>query len=176
MTGIPESYEITLGNDWAGKRYADIAGNYKLHRFDKTCVDDGYLIYKHKGPSYNSDFYLLNVTDSWIVVEYSWRSDVWNGNILLKRPINDTSSFAPEDVWYFSYDSVAGKQYIEDTNIKIRYPHSPTPDKEKTDIVIFSLCGVAGVLLLLALTAFKMDWFPGAKKSISKWLRPILCF
>ena len=135
MTGIPESYEITLGNDWAGKRYADIAGNYKLHRFDKTCVDDGYLIYKHKGPSYNSDFYLLNVTDS-----------------------------------------VAGKQYIEDTNIKIRYPHSPTPDKEKTDIVIFSLCGVAGVLLLLALTAFKMDWFPGAKKSISKWLRPILCF
>merc|ERR1711982_285290 len=93
--------------------------------------------------------------------------DLWDGDILLKRPINqhETSLIAPEDGWYFSYDAVGGKKYIQDTGIRVAQPSSP-----KTVAVVCSLFGLLAAILLSAFAVFKMGLFPVFKKSLIKQL------
>ena len=80
--------------------------------------DDGFLIYKHTG-IIQYRYYLLNVTNSWIVVEKIYGKDLWDGDVLLRRPIKRRSLIAPKDGWYFSYDAADGKHYVLDSNIKV---------------------------------------------------------
>ena len=35
---IPESYQITVGSGWAGKRHPDVSGEYQLYDFDQGRV------------------------------------------------------------------------------------------------------------------------------------------
>ena len=35
---IPESYQITVGSGWAGKRHPDVSGEYELYDFDQGRV------------------------------------------------------------------------------------------------------------------------------------------
>ena len=134
--------------------------------FPQRCVDDGVLIYKQRF----SRLYLLNLTDSWVVVYKIYGKDLWDGDILLKRPINqyETSLIAPEDGWYFSYDAVGGKKYIQDTGIRVALPST-----HKAVAVVCSLFGLLATILLFAFAVFKIGLFPGFQKSLIKQLERI---
>ena len=165
---VPESYHISVGSGWAGKRHPDVSGEYHLYDFEQKCVDDGILIYKHT--DWFSRLYLLNLTDSWIVVYKMYGEDLWDGDILLKRPINqyETSLIAPEDGWYFSHDAVGGKKYIQDTGIRVALPST-----HKAVAVVCSLFGLLATILLFAFAVFKIGLFPGFQKSLIKQLERI---
>ena len=160
---IPESYTITVGSGWAHRRHPTVAGEYQLDGFYKKCAGGAFLIYKHTGHKYYPEIYLLNVTNSWIVVERIFGKNLWNGDILLKRPIDGKKSLVvPEDGWYFSFDAAGGKKFIQDSDIKVYHYNPPTASA----IILYCILACFGFLMLAAFVIFKMGMFPGLKKSL----------
>ena len=111
MSHIPEAYLIS-SDGVAGQRMTEYMGIYSLHKFQNECpLNDGVLIYKKE-----DNMYMIKDQDGWKIGGANYDTFYF----FLYRPTNETSPIVPSDGWLFSYPSVHGRLFTNDSSISVK--------------------------------------------------------